>query len=571
MRLLALSGFIILFILALPYVSSLSPVLQIDSPQNRQYFTPDITFTASTPTVISNVSYSLNSGNFIVLYNNSLGPKSILITGKQGDNRITARAENGTEKISQTIDFKVEKCTFDLRDIKPIGNSIVFTAENTGTVQQIINYTIKVNLEKIRNSLETVNSGETKSVSTPYTFTIGKTYQLEAIGKSDCGGTDAVTLGYSKTGPSPCINPDGEHNTFRTNSTDGKTYRCNNSLWEDIKVSGSAEYEYCKTSRCGDGVINCGETQYTCLQDYNSSAARCDCYNKTFYGEAQKPFAEEFYQLCKTNCSLDCLSDYDCKAGDYCRGLTCSPKLGRCAVQIRDLDYTKEMSKGQTGFVFANIKNTGLIRENISARLYVDNVKVNDTHSVFDPDTDRFVSMPYTGSPGKHNFTFEAKTNDCLSSDTKQLAFFTVNEIPVVKSPDLPLSTEVALQKNYLKTSSGVENAFFLDIQTNQPQIFDLKVSGVPEDWLDYPKTVGITESRTLNIFVKPKQAGEFNLTIEIQGKEKSFTSSVTLKVDARPSQKELDPLVVIAVSVSVIVLLLIVVFLGSKYLKLEA
>ncbi len=565
-----IAAFVFLFIagLFMQTTSAIIPQIEIISPQNKEYYSPDVFLDISTGTVLSDVSYSLNDQTLTVFYSNAY-KKTATVLGKQGQNKLVVNAENGTDKNTQALSFNIQKCTIDLRNIKTAGNSIIFTVENTGTLQQALNYTIKVNLDKVKNSIENINSGETKQISTPYNFEIGKTYQLEAIGVSNCGATDSVTAGYSKTGPSPCSNPDGEHNTFRTNSTEGKTYKCNNGLWEDVK-SSSAEYEYCKTDRCGDGAINCGETQYSCPKDYNSSTAKCNCDNQAFYGQSIKPYAEEFYSLCKTNCSLDCLSDYDCKSGTECKNLFCSPKPGRCAVQIRDLDYTKEMFKGQVGFVFANIKNTGLIRENISARLYVDNLKLNESSSNFEPEADRFVSMPYTALPGQHNLTFEAKTNNCISSDTKQLIFFTVNDVAVTKPLEVPLATEINLQKDSLKTSTGIENAFFLDLKTNQPQIFSLKVSGVPADWLDYPTTIGITESRTVNIFIKPKQAGEFNLTIEVQGKEKTFTSTAKLSVEPKPVAKGIDASIVLILAFLVLVLLLIIVFLGSRYLKLE-
>lgn len=442
-------------------------------------------------------------------------------------------------------------------------DNIYFVLENTGSAQEDIDYSIKINLNKTATGRQTVQAGQKKEVLIPFVFKIGS-YQLEVSATVACGASDYISSGYSKIGPTKCTNPQGSHGNFRSNSTEGKVYKCNNGVWELAN-----DFLYCNINRCGDGVLNCGETRDTCPQDFMESSAKCDCARRAFVGQPGYPSPFQFYDACKTNCTLKCVSDFDCGAGYYCSDFGCISKENRCGVKIQDSDYTKQFSIGDNGQAFATIKNTGLIRENITFRLFVDNAKINETFFTADSETDKLSSLEYKAGIGDHTLKLEAVA-DCGSKDAAATTFSVKNIIIIQPTSQPPLATQAIILTQSIETQQDSEKSASVAIKTTRPQIFTLSVSGVPSDWLDYPTVIGVTDEKTINIFVKPKQAGNFRLTITVQGSEEAFNLFSNLKVMPQvTANNQADQNTLIVLGLLTLVFLGIVLYAGTKHLKL--
>ncbi len=552
----------------LPFASAATPAIFISSPEaGKQYFTDFILLNVSTD-IIANVSYALNNGPSASLYKNDVKGEST-ITLKQGQNDLLVIAQNGTDKAQKSLSFRLERCRIDAKDIGARGDSVIFAVENTGTLEQDIQYSVKVNLNKINVSTDKLLSGQKKEYAVPFVFKLGNNYQLEANVTSSCGAQDFVGSGFAKTGPSSCLNPAGGHDTFRTNSTEGKTYRCNNGVWGIVEPFTSAEDKYCSGGdRCGDGVLNCGETKETCLADFTGSAARCDCRNKKFFNQTKLTNPAEFFDVCKSNCTLDCLSDFSCQEAYECKSFQCLPKAGRCGVKIQDFDYTEQTGINENGFIFANIKNTGLIVENITTKVYLRNSLINKTSFLLNSEAEKLEASYYkSGVVGDQEIKIEASA-DCASTDTKT-ATVNVRNIVVVPAIGRPLVTGVKLLSEKIETALGSEKSLTLNLKTSQPQIFLIKVLGVPEDWLDYPSTIGITEDRDVNIFIKPKNQGNYTLTVLAEGKNQTFTSRASLNVLQPKQETALDQTIIIWMIVVLVVVFSGVIFAGARYLRL--
>ena len=550
-----------LFIALFPFASALAPSITVASPsQNQNYFTNPIQLNVTT-SVNSNATYSLNDGQNLILFNNSISGLGTVSTSLNGQNKLTFTASSGSDRSSSTVFFNFQSCGVDATQLTAKDQGISFFLENTGSGQEDIDYSVKVNLNKTAVGKQAIQAGQKTEVVIPFVFKVGS-YQVDINATAGCGSTDLLTGSLSKTGPVKCVNPDGIHGDFRSNSTEGKVYFCDNGVW---KVAN--DFSYCNTDRCGDGVLDCGESRETCPQDFKESAARCDCANRRFYNETRKPDSFRFYDACKGNCSLRCISDFDCPQGYSCTDFGCVGRIDRCLVKVQDLDYTKEFSIGESGQAFATVKNSGLIRENITVSLFVDNSNVNQTMFLTEPDSERVVTLGYKAGIGDHRIEAQAVA-DCGSTDSAS-STFSVRNISIIQVGETPLSTQVLLLTQYAQIPEGSQKPISIGLATTRPQIFTISVSGVPSDWLDYPQTLGVSSDKTINIFVKPKQAGSYKLSIAVQGSSETTNLEAALNVtQATPTQGP-DQTTAIVFSLFTIILLGIAVFFGIRHLEL--
>ena len=458
------------------------------------------------------------------------------------------------------------KCGVDARELTGKGDLLSLVLENTGTLQEEVDYTIKVNLNDTATGYARLGVGEKKEVLHNFTFNVGN-YQLEASAKSDCGAQDYVSAGYAKTSaPSDCTNPLGVHGSYRGEALENKIFKCNNGFWEFVSSDSSSYCSATTISRCGDGIVNCGETKDTCAIDYNISV-QCHCGNNTLYVENKSRSVQEFFNTCKSTCNLDCNIDPDCQSGLICSDFRCVGKPVNCGVEIRDFDYTKQIAVGERGQIFANIKNTGSVKENITARVLVDNGKLNETSFVLNSGSDKLSAFTYSSSVGQHSVILEAAA-DCGSKASESVKLI-VRNISVSALPDVPLATSVSLQAENIETVLGAEKPILVNVKTTKPQIFNLKVTGVSPDWLNYPSTVGVSDERSVTLFVKPKEKGDYNITIFFEGKEQNFTTTARLKVRTEAEEISINQKLIIALVVSVAILFSLAFFLASRLLHL--
>ena len=472
---------------------------------------------------------------------------------------------NMGESEKRALEIK-SKCGIDARELTGKGNLLSVVLENTGTLSEEVDYSIKVNLNQTASDSVRLNPGEKKEVLHNFTFSVGN-YQLEATTTSDCGAQDYITSGYAKTaGPANCTNPVGDHNSFRMEPLENKIFKCDNGFWT---LASEGESSYCSSTtvaHCGDGIVNCGETRDSCGVDYNASV-KCNCQNKTLYVDNNLKTQQEFYDTCKNTCSLQCNSDSDCSSGSSCAYFTCLTKPTNCGVSIQDFDYTSQVGLGENGRVFANIKNTGSGRQNISAVLKIDSAVKEAASFYLNSGTDKLATFFYNSTVGQHDLVLETVA-DCGATDRESVKT-TVRNISVSSLPDVPLSTEVRLKTESLETRIGAERPLQLNIKTNKPQLFTLNVSGVPQDWVNYPSTVGVTEDRSINIFVKPREKGEYNITIFILGKDQNFTATARIKAITEGEEITVNQKTIIILAVSVVILFSLAFFLASKILHL--
>ncbi len=443
-------------------------------------------------------------------------------------------------------------------------NTISFDVENTGTIDETVDYKLTVNLQKVFSEYSKLNVTDSISAQTVYSFGFG-VYQIEAEAKADCGTSNSQKLGYAKSPGenTSCIIPDGAHEEIKCDTGKRGLIQCQNGLWKTYTKDPTG---YCAScGHCGDGIINCGETQTDCPKDYGLDV-RCDCGNKTLVIGLTPKTVQEFYDYCKGSCGLGCNQDSDCQIGYECINYACSKRSGSCAISIKNFDYTKQIFGDQEGYVLASIKNTGVLNGSVTVRFYLDNSQ-RGTFSIpiSVPGQENGTSFYYKTTPGAHEVKLEALSNcGALDKENATVNVFSASTVPAGQRASI---TEANSTPARINTTIGKGSEISLSLLSATPQVMKISVKGVPEEWLDYPRILGVENDRTVRIFVDPKQVGDYNLTIYVEGKEKNFTFSSNLRVSEKPAEKKLETENIALIIVVLIAIFCAVIFLGAKVL----
>ncbi len=601
MKLPGILALVVGIIFIAPFVLSTAPTITIYSPHNTSYNTTSVLLNLSTD-VLSNVTYKLNDGVSVALFDNNFAGEANLgdLTSKpiEGSNKIFISASNGTDTANTTIFFTVdttsptvnlrspednvvvdspiqnfdfvssdmsssstecslylngskiagpinalkdsknrltgalplgrhvwsvkckdnaqntgeasrnitvnEKCEINVTELTGKGGNISMTLENMGTLQTEIDYSIKVNSKETSIGYSNLSAGEKKEALHNFVFPDG-THRLEAVIKPSCGPQKHFASNYTK-------------------------------ITQPVETP------------IQPGVA-------------------CDCANKQIVIGNNNGTIEEFFNSCRYVCNVQCVFDSNCKSGNVCRSYSCVPRSAKCGVDIQDFDYMKQTAVGEAGKIFANIKNSGELKEDIKINMSVGSLSIGSLSLALGPGVDKLLEFSYNRSVGKYKIVLDVSA-DCGSSD-KEEAYSEVKNVSVKSLPDIALATDISLQKNSLETAPGIEKPLRVKISTTKPQIFSLRVSGVPAEWLSYPSTIGVTNDRLVNIFVKPLTAGDYNITVHVQGTEQNFTSMASLKVETAEEKIVTNQKTIIFLLAAVVIIFVLAFFFAAKHLHL--
>ncbi|MBI4163410.1 MAG: hypothetical protein HY512_00990 [Candidatus Aenigmarchaeota archaeon] len=481
--------------------------------------------------------------------------------------------DTANNTISTTRTLTVQpNCGVFVRNLTINNNNIVsFLIENTGTINQIVDYTLKVNLQTAVINYTKINITKSVPVQTVYNFPLG-VHQVEAEAKTDCGATSLEKLGYAKSPGenTSCILPTGNHNQISCDTNKRTLIQCQNGLWNVYTKDPTG---YCAScGHCGDGTVNCGETQTSCPQDFGLSVS-CDCTNRTLTLGLTPKTGQEFYNYCKSSCNLTCFSDSDCQEGAQCVDYGCSQRSGSCLVSVKNFDYTKQLSVSSEGYAIATIKNTGVLNGSVNVKFFVDNLERGNVRlPTMIPGKENSTSFYFKfNQPGSKTLKLEA-TSSCGAFDreTANITVYTANTVGPGQSQSVTEATFSSSENATVNTTVGQGKELKLGLLSSQPQVIRISVTGIPEEWLDYPKIIGVENDRSVRIFVDPKTPGDYNFTVFVEGKEKNFTFASTLKVLDKVPVKKLETTNIMLIIVVLIAIFCVVVYLGSRVLHKE-
>ncbi len=507
------------------FVDSTLPLVTLNFPENNSNFQTqqaNFIFTAS-----DNLASSLACSFSIdgkekqtkVLVNPQKAEFAEIVSEGNHNWSISCKDQAGNTRTQSRI-FSVDSiCGINTYNIGVQNNLITFFVKNTGTKDYFAEYTVKVNLDQIVKDFVQVKVGESKLVQRNFQFEDNKDYLIESFVKSDCGMEDSLSVQYKKVGP-VCTNPDGFTSEIKCDAANRRMIQClTGGQWSEYSKE---QYLYCNScSHCGDGLINCGETESTCQQDYRLQAS-CDCLNKRQVVGSTVITGSNFYNSCRGVCNLDCSSDFECPSG-FCSDFKCGIRPGSCQLSLDDLEYNLQAGVNSTSYILAKAKNIGQIPTNVTLTLKVDGNQYNQSTFPLAALEEALKTFYYSLTQvGNHKVSLDTSAS-CGFSQTKEVDVEVVNKTITSINLDVPAVTIVDLDPLSITANQGSDSTFKISIKTTRPQTFVLNISGVPESWLSYPSIIGTGRERDVYVHLLARNSGEYNLSISVLGETQEF------------------------------------------------
>jgi hypothetical protein len=95
---------------------------------------------------------------------------------------------------------------------------------------------------------------------------------------------------------------------------------------------------------------------------------------------------------------------------------------------------------------------------------------------------------------------------------------------PSALAADTGGSTSVSLSPRIYNTLPCESINGRIDIAAASPGTFSIRMSGIPQEWVEYPESVYVSGKKTVNFIVNPKKGGNYRLRIDVSGSGKTFS-----------------------------------------------
>ncbi|MBL7206535.1 MAG: hypothetical protein ISS36_02970 [Candidatus Aenigmarchaeota archaeon] len=449
-------------------------------------------------------------------------------------------------------------CEIDVYGLTVWDSEISANIKNTGTHDgQIIDYTIYVDDVEVGSGNITLDSGEVKRVSMEYPFSRER-YDVGIAVESSCGAWDSeVMIHYILEGYS-CKNPLGREGETRCDSSTQSFLQCLGGRWESI-AKGDGDYCYL-CDACGDGVRNCGETPDNCPVDCRKSP---DC--KIFKGFLMNYRCEgnilqrEFQDGCgSTNWVSIKECENGCEAGLCLSGRDADDEDDeddeRCGIDIKRVDYDTYVTKGEDNRIVVTLENMVSEREDVDVYFYVDGKKEDIRSFSLDGKSGTVLTFIYSlSAEGLHNLKISAIASRGMCSEgdfttlniksRKPVEFpteildvinFTMPDPePEPKPKPWAKETAVMIYPSEIDSNMYDGDVMRIEITSKIPQKFYIRMSGVPNGWIDYPTEVNVDETKTVYAYVKSREYGKYTIHVNVIAykEAKSFESYIPLFV----------------------------------------
>jgi hypothetical protein len=379
--------------------------------------------------------------------------------------------------------YKYERAGVEVRDLDVEDGVIEFYIENTGNYEETIQYTVTVDDYAIFDGYVTLDVDEDERITGSYDFEPG-IHKVKA--RAEVGGyADSDWTTHSVAG-------------------DTENYRCsgNNVVRERITSGGFSSWEvveYCSET-CSEGVcVSYGEY-------YDQTGDTCPIeITGVDYAYADDVGASEIQTF-----SVRVLNDDDVtrtvQLKLYVDGQLKDQEglvIGSGRTATNDLQF--RMAAGLR-LVRIDAVACGYVTDSVSELINVKRVTTTYQSTGQDDDT--------TGPDGGPDGPGETPEPD-TDEPTPQPSVLSIQVFPseVVKDP-----------------CKGT--AFKVTVSSPVDRVYDVQVTGIDEENVDYPSTVEVLRNKDFYVFVKaPEEAGVYPITIIVSHGEESVETVVKLTV----------------------------------------
>ena len=418
-------------------------------------------------------------------------------------------------------------CGLDIFSLDAMGGNVTFFLYNTGLNATPISFQVKVNGETAFTGNTTLNTTETVKITNNVTFSPG-TYTIAASASSVCNATDSETITLTLFPSFSCTSPVAHEGQDRCEPQIQSYMVCEGGGWVGKARNTERYCATCGLTTCGDGILNCGETETTCPKD----ALLC---REEYTGNSRCSGGFLQREVRNLDCSTRFVEGERCVSG--CAGDCFGEPVTGCSVFVKGLTY--QTAAGASTATFT-IQNTGIFGHIATVRVLLDNVfHSTSTIPLFSSQEAARTVTIATGS-GSHSLQVTAAAS-CGATDSRT-ASFTIAAPPVVREPlqfpSFPLNTSVSIFPETVDMRTGDARAFTITIQSARHQQFLLSITGLPPEWLDFTSVLNVEGNATTYLTLLAEQSGLYHPTVQIvaAAENKTFTFPIEVFVASPPS-----------------------------------
>ncbi|MBN2102032.1 MAG: PKD domain-containing protein [Candidatus Aenigmarchaeota archaeon] len=226
-----------------------------------------------------------------------------------------------------------------------------------------------------------------------------------------------------------------------------------------------------------------------------------------------------------------CGCGYQCDSCSTCN--TCNQPTQpttSCGVQITDFDFLASGMTGNQVWAKATVKNTGEQTESVTLYLYVDDVLEDQQSMSLNKDNSQTKKFYfYVDEAGSKNIRISAYAA-CGSSDESE-GTMTIREgfIPTPAPEPDPLRVNIYPKRVDMSACEG--GSVILELNSPDKREFYLEVTGIRDEWIEYPESVIVDGSKKAYVFLNPMEAGTYEVTITASTGDKEFSQMIYVYV----------------------------------------
>jgi len=411
------------------------------------------------------------------------------------------------------------------------GDEITANIKNLGNTQEEVFYRFYINGRPIEGDpVVTLHPGEVKTVGTLYPFSHG-TYDIGISAVSTCGDTDTQSMQHTVLEDYVCRNPLGREGEDYCDSSVQSYFICRNGRWE--LLSRNSDYYCYNCDTCGDGVLNCGETEKTCPQDVRPPVTCEERPLQKFRCSVSVRQQQFQYRDCSTSWVSIEYCPYGCEAG-ICIPFTEEHREEQeeveeeqeCGIEIQNLYYARSVLVDSSNIVSLELLNNIDNMEDVEVIFYVDGIRHRHIFISAAPHATLKQSFEYSlNEPGWHALSFDviAKADGCRTSDFANIRVYALpkteeTHISVAPEETVPsgLTTDVDIYPEEIDSYVFDGSVITIDIESAKPQRFSISVVGVPYDWVSHNHEVFVDENKTAYIYLTPKRSGKHEMLVMV-------------------------------------------------------
>ncbi len=259
-------------------------------------------------------------------------------------------------------------------------------------------------------------------------------------------------------------------------------------------------------------------------------------------GETDEAFSEISIQTSSEDDSVKCEATvYDQKhnhaSAERTVGAAPAPSPGTgCSLEAKRFDYVTYITEGMKGWAEMEARNAGQAGT-LTMKLYVDGTQKDQFSAHLSASESASKRFEFPLSAGAHKVRIESSMA-CGARLNRTAEITVFQSAPPAFIPSGPgdgggaaLETTARITPSSLDIEINKGGIVSVYMQSQALARFNISVTGLPADWLNYPKEVDVKGGTTAFVYVVPKALGNYDFKVTVKTGSRTFEQPVSLYV----------------------------------------